>query len=109
MAEGGRGAPYRTGGAGVGHPRPTQIGHYRQSRYQRAHLVTVILVPSETAVRMSNSSTSRRAPPRPSPRPPPLGSPAARAGARRGIRGPSSAKPPRPPPRRPLLTISTVA
>ncbi len=62
---------YATGGRAVVDPEPhavvgDHVGDHRD------HLVMVISVPSPTAVRMSKSSTSRRAPLSPRPRPPPV-------------------------------------
>lgn len=62
---------YAAGGrAGVDPEPDAVVGHHVGDH--RDHLVTVIRVPSPTAVRMSKSSTSRRAPLSPRPSPPPV-------------------------------------
>ena len=71
-------AAYGGGGTGGFHPEPDpSVEELPGQRCHRAsahrhHLVTVMLVPCPGVVSMSKSSTSRRAPLRPSPRPPPV-------------------------------------
>src|SRR5205814_1235215 len=87
---------------GVGHRVPTAVldGH-------RAHLTAMTRVPRPGLVSISNSSTSRRVPDRPSPSPVPVLYPSVSASSTFAMPGPSSTNSTRTPVRRPPVTVST--
>src|SRR5580692_7200839 len=105
-------APARCYRAGILDPDPPHVltGRSPHRPAQRDHFTTTMLVPAPGSEVSSNSSTSRRAPDKPSPRPLPVVQPSVRARLISAMPGPASVNPTFTPALPlPDLTTSTLA